>query len=89
MLTRKYLIVDENGELYDYDIDKIVDRMVRTGQLRRALRDDWNDFRHTLDVIVDRVIDAKIEGRIKKADTNTEKLELIRKILEEDENERE
>ncbi len=87
MLTRKYLIVDDNGELYDYDIDKIVNRMVRTGQLRRALRDDWNDFRHTIDQIADRVIDAKIEGRIKKAGINAEKLERIRKIIEEDEDE--
>ena len=87
MLTRKYLTVDDNGELYDYDIDRIVDRMVRTGQLRRALRDDWNDLRRTIEAIVDRVIEAKIEGRIKKAEINAEKLERIRKILEEDENE--
>lgn len=67
MLTRKYLNVDDNGELYDYDIDKIVDRMLATGQFRRALRDEWNECRNTIDKIIERVIDAKIEGRIKKS----------------------
>lgn len=87
MLTRKYLNVDDNGELYDYDIDKIVDRMLATGQFRRALRDEWNAVRNGIDQIIERAIDGKIEGRIKKAEINAEKLERIKKILEEDENE--
>lgn len=87
MLTRKYLTVDEDGELYEYDIDRIINQMVRTGALRRALKKDLIDIEEKIDAYVKVRAEAAVFLYLREAKEKNQKskLERIREILEEDE----